>query len=70
MQLPEDNIFDDPDNEIDVPAQTITLTAHAWSGVVRNLRPGVHTIVGEGVWDGEPFEYPHTVTVLRRGHSN
>ncbi len=70
VQLPEDNIFDDPDNQVDIPAQTITLTAHAWSGVVRNLRPGVHTIVGEGVWDGYPFEYPHTVTVVRRGHAN
>lgn len=59
VQLPADNF-------LGVAAQTVTLTAHGWTAVVRNLRPGQHTIVGDGVFDGERFSVPHIVTVLPR----
>jgi hypothetical protein len=62
VQLPADNV-------LGVPAQTVTLTAHAWSTLVRNLRPGSHTIVVDGlVWNGQHATYPHFVTVVRGGH--
>jgi hypothetical protein len=32
-----------------VPPQTATFTAHAWVAVVRNLRPGAHTIAVDAV---------------------
>ena len=66
VQLPEDNILDGLDPERpEVPAQTITFTAHAWVALVRNLRPGRHTIVASAVW-GEPFAISHDITVVRR----
>lgn len=61
VRLPADNLFG-------VPAQTVTLTAHAWSALVRDLRPGRHTIVVDAVWDGEAFGVPYDITVVRRGH--
>jgi hypothetical protein len=66
VQLPEDNILDTP--ELDLPAQTVTLTAHAWSALVRNLRPGPHIIVAKATWDGETFAVSHDITVVRRSH--
>ena len=48
-----------------MPAQTITFTAHARVALVRNLRPGRHTIVASAVW-GEPFAISHDITVVRR----
>jgi hypothetical protein len=59
VQLPAENI-------LGVPAQTVTLTAHAWSGLVRNLRPGHHTIIAEVVWDGEPFSVTYVIDVVPR----
>jgi hypothetical protein len=58
VQLPEDNI-------LGVAAQTVTLTAHAWAAVVRDLAPGRHTIVGEALLaDGSTFTVPHIITVV------
>jgi hypothetical protein len=59
VQLPAENI-------LGVPAQTVTLTAHAWSVLVRNLRPGHHTILAEVVWDGEPFSVTYVIDVVPR----
>jgi len=61
VQLPADNV-------LGVPAQTVTLTAHGWGTLIRNLRPGTHTIVVDAVWDGEPAVFRHSVTVVRGGH--
>jgi hypothetical protein len=62
VQLPAENI-------LGVPAQTVTFTGHAWSALVRNLRPGRHTIVGEAVVDGERFvETPIIDVVPRHRH--
>ena len=66
VQLPEDNILDNPEEGIDVPSQTVTLTAHAWSGLVRNLRPGHHTIVADVVWDGERRTFTYVIDVVPR----
>ena len=61
VQLPEDNI-------LGVDAQTVTLTAHAWAAVVRNLAPGQHTIVGEALLaDGSTYTVPHIITVIPGG---
>lgn len=56
------------DNALGVPAQTVTLTAHGWSTLIRNLRPGSHTIVIDAVWNGEPAVYRFSVTVVRGRH--
>jgi hypothetical protein len=66
VQLPEDNILDTP--ELDLPAQTVTLTAHAWSALIRNLRPGRHIIVVRTTWDGYTFDVSYDITVVRRSH--
>lgn len=58
VQLPIHNI-------LGVPARSVTLTAHAWSALVRNLHPGPHTIVVDVVWGGERFTFPHFFTVTR-----
>lgn len=63
--LPEDNILDNPEAGIDVPAQTVTLTAHAWGAAVRKLSLGEHTIVGDTTFsDGFVFSVPHVVNVV------
>ena len=65
--LPEDNILDFPEENIDVPAQTVTLSAHGWGAVIRKLRVGEHTIVGDTLFaDGEHFVVEHVVTVVPR----
>jgi hypothetical protein len=56
------------DNTLGVPPQTVTLTAHGWSTLIRNLRPGPHTIVIDAVWNGGPAVFPFSVTVVRGGH--
>jgi hypothetical protein len=61
VQLPEDNILGVP-----VPAYPVTLTAHAWSALVRNLPPGHHTIVAEVVWDGDAFAVTFVIDVVPR----
>jgi hypothetical protein len=67
VQLPEDNILDTP--ELDLHAQTVTLTAHGWIALVRNLRPGRHIIVVQTTWDGYTWADSYDITVLRRSHS-
>jgi hypothetical protein len=65
--LPEDNILDNPDAGIDVPAQTVTLSAHGWSAAVRRLSVGEHTIVAELLFaNGDHFSDPHPLTVVPR----
>jgi hypothetical protein len=59
VQLPAENV-------LGVPAQTVTVTAHAWSALVRNLRPGHHTIVAEAVIDGERFAETPVIDVVPR----
>jgi hypothetical protein len=62
VQLPVDNI-------LGVPAQTTTFTAHGWGAIVRNLRPGRHTIVGSAVFPDGSASFPHYITVVRAGRS-
>lgn len=59
VQLPAENL-------LGVPAQTVTATAHAWSALVHNLRPGHHTIAGEVVIDDERFVETSTIDVVPR----
>jgi hypothetical protein len=58
------------DNGFGVPAQTITFTAHAWGAVIRNLRPGQHTVTfGVVAPDfGDPFTATIVLNVVRGGH--
>ena len=60
-RLPAGNLFG-------LPAQRVRVTAHAWSALVRGLRPGRHTIVVDAVWDGEDVGGRYHITVVRRGH--
>jgi hypothetical protein len=63
--LPEDNILDNPEAGIDVPSQTVTLTAHEWGAAVRKLNVGEHTILGETTFsDGFVLSVPHIVNVV------
>jgi hypothetical protein len=63
--LPEDNILDNPEAGIDVPAQTVTITAHAWGAAVRKLSLGEHTIVVDVTFsDGFVYSAPHIVNVV------
>jgi hypothetical protein len=63
--LPEDNILDNPDEGIDVPAQTVTLSAHAWGAVIRKLSVGEHIVVADVYFaDGGHGTGPHLVTVV------
>jgi hypothetical protein len=65
--LPEDNGLDNPEEGIDVPAQTVTLTVHAWGAVVRKLSVGEHNVVGDVLFaDGEHGIRPHLLTVVPR----
>jgi hypothetical protein len=65
--LPEDNLLDDPEAGIDVPAQTVTLTAHAWGAAVRKLSVGEHTIVGDTLFaNGNRLVVPHVINVVPR----
>ena len=65
--LPEDNVLDNPEAGIDVPAQTVTLTAHAWGAVIRKLSVGEHNVVGDVLFaDGEHGIRPHALTVVPR----
>lgn len=68
VRLPEDNILDGADPEApEVPAQRITLTAHGYMALVRNLRPGRHTLELAGVYADESFTVPfEEITVVRR----
>ena len=59
VRLPEDNI-------LGVPPQTVTLTAAGWVVLVRNLRPGRHTIVTKALYAGEQWTNTRVVTVVRR----
>jgi len=59
VELPDENI-------LGVEAQTVTLTAHAWAAVVRNLRPGQHTITLEVVFADGVFTVPHIINVVPR----
>jgi hypothetical protein len=59
VQLPAENI-------LGVAPQAATLTAHGWSALVRNLKPGSHTIVVEAEWDGNHIVAPHFINVV--GH--
>ena len=58
VRLPEDNI-------LEVPAQTVTLTAAGWVVLVRDLRPGRHTIVARALYAGEEWINTRVVTVRR-----
>jgi hypothetical protein len=49
-----------------VPAQTVTLTAGGWVVLIRELRPGRHTLVAEAVYAGEQWTNTLVVTVVRR----
>ena len=67
--LPEDNGLDNPEEGIDVPAQTVTLTAHAWGAAVRKLSVGEHNVVGDVLFaNGEHGIVPHPLTVVPRHH--
>jgi hypothetical protein len=67
--LPEDNILDNPEEGIDVPAQRITLTAHAWGAAIRKLGVGEHNVVGDVLFaNGEHNIKPHLLTVVPRHH--
>lgn len=70
VRLPEDNLLDVPDAGIDVPAQTVTLSAHAWAAAVRGLSLGRHDVVGDVRFaDGERAVVPHLLDVVaKRGH--
>jgi hypothetical protein len=59
VRLPEDNI-------LGVPQQTVTFTAYGWVVLVRNLRPGRHTIVSEAQYAGERWTNSRVVTVVPR----
>jgi hypothetical protein len=50
------------DNFYGVPAQTVTVTAHAWGAVISNLHPGQHTVTFEVV--APDFGDPFTATVV------
>jgi len=65
--LPEDNILDNPEQNIDVPAQTVTLSAHGWSAAIRKLGVGEHTIVADLQFaNGDHSINPHGLTVVPR----
>jgi len=67
--LPEDNGLDNPEEGIDVPAQTVTLTAHAWGAAIRRLSVGEHNVVGDVLFaNGEHGIRPHPLTVVPRHH--
>ncbi len=63
--LPEDNFINNPEAGIDVPAQTVTLTAHAWGAAVRKLSLGEHTIVVDVTFsDGFVASGPDSLNVV------
>jgi hypothetical protein len=65
--LPEDNFLDNPEAGIDVPAQTVTLTAHAWGAAIRKLSVGEHNVVADVLFaGGDHFAFPHPLTVVPR----
>jgi hypothetical protein len=69
--LPEDNILDNPEENIDIPAQTVTLSVHGWNAAIRRLSVGEHTIVGDTLFtDGERNVVPHGLTVVPRHDGN
>ena len=70
VRLPEDNLLDNPDEGIDVPAQTVTLSAHAWGAAVRGLSLGGHDVVADVRFaNGEHGVAPHLLDVVaKRGH--
>jgi hypothetical protein len=46
----------------------VTLSAHGWGAVVRNLGVGTHEVVGDTLFtDGTHFVVPHVITVVPRG---
>ena len=68
--MAEDNYLDNPDEGIDVPAQSITLTAHAWGAAIHKLSVGEHIVVGDVVFaNGEHNVKPHLLTVVPRHHN-
>jgi hypothetical protein len=69
--LPEDNFLDNPDEHIDIHAQTATLSAHGWNAAIRGLSVGEHTIVGDRLFaDGFEDIVPHGLTVVpKHDHS-
>jgi hypothetical protein len=69
---PQRTVQLDDDNFYGVPARTVTFTAHAWGAVIRNLRPGQHTVTLEVVAPefGDPFTVTTVLNVVRGGHSH
>jgi hypothetical protein len=63
VTLPEGNI-------LGVAAGPATFTAHGWQVLVRNLRPGTHTIVADAVVAGEPVTATLTINVVGRDHDD
>ena len=60
--LAEDNYLEQPGR---VPAQRITLTAHAWGAVIRKLSVGEHNVVVDVLFaNGEHNPKPHLLTVV------
>jgi hypothetical protein len=44
----------------------VTLTAYGWVALVRDLRPGRHTIVSEALYAGERWTDTREIIVVRR----
>jgi hypothetical protein len=66
---PQRTVLLPAENILGVPPQTVTLTAHGWFALVRNLQPGLHTIVVNVLRDGERLTFAHFVTVTRSGYA-
>jgi hypothetical protein len=65
IELPPNNVFG-------IPPRTATFTAHGWGAVIRNLRPGHHTVTLEVANPdyGDPFSVTTNLNVVRGGHSD
>ncbi|MEO8689104.1 MAG: hypothetical protein ABI611_12920 [Solirubrobacteraceae bacterium] len=66
---PQRTVLLPAENILGVPPQIVTLTAHGWFALVRNLQPGLHTILVKVLRAGDRLTFPHFITVTRRGHS-
>jgi hypothetical protein len=66
---PQRSVVLPEDNYLGVPAGPATFVAHGWAGLVKNLRPGEHTItVVVADSEGGTFTGTISVEVVRRGH--